>query len=166
MEIPKFGTRLNTPEPPTQEIYKAIDEILDDKVDQQNDYYYSNEESDQNLDQNDYQNGDPKDGQNFGPLDQTNENPIETPNPNPSPQQFDNVDNDQYYTYYDDQTQDNVESKDSPKSVIYTQTTAHNHKSDERLDISSNSSSPLEISHKIVDVMNWREYDSGQQPLN
>ena len=154
MEIPKFGTRLKTPQPPIQQVY---DETLgDDKVDQQNEYDYKNDGSvDQNFDQN--ENND----QNLNPIDKPLENPIDGQNPNP--QQYDKIENDQYYAYYDDHTED-VESKDSSKDVIFTQTTAH--KSDQNFNINSNKSLPIEITHKVLNVVNWHKYESGGQPLN
>lgn len=115
MEIPKFGTRLKTPEPVTQGVYKTIDHSFDyaKEVDHQSDY------KDNIPDNKDYQFSDQFDDQNQSPMHNTNDKPSsnlnDNPNDNPNlnSQSIDSIDNDQYYAYYDES--ENIESRESPK---------------------------------------------------
>ncbi len=71
---------------------------------------------------------------------------------------FDDVDDDQYYPDYDENQNQNIENKENgPKKLSYSQSISQS--STENVAINANTSSPTQMSQKVMSFTNWQKYD-------
>ncbi len=71
---------------------------------------------------------------------------------------FDDADDDQFYVDYDENHNQNIETKENgPKKLSYSQSISQS--STENVAINANTSSPIQISHKGMSFTNWQKYD-------